>query len=202
MYLAKTPDLLKPLYKDLLWHVDTTRKELFLTFDDGPIPEVTPWVLQMLRAYNAKATFFCIGKNLVKHKLIHKMILKEGHSLGNHTYDHLNGWRTSNRKYFRNVLKCQEVTNTDLFRPPYGKLRRDQASVLLSRFRIVMWDVLSGDFDLKASRPKCVKNVVDNAGRGAIIVFHDSIKARERMQYALPRVLEYFSSLGYAFRSL
>ena len=182
--------------------MDTTRKELFLTFDDGPIPEVTPWVLQMLRAYNAKATFFCIGQNLVEHALIHKMILKEGHTIGNHTYDHLNGWRTPNKAYFRSVLKCREITGSDLFRPPYGRIKRDQANVLLSRFRIVMWDVLSGDFDLKASKAKCVKNVVDNASRGSIIVFHDSLKARERMQYALPRVLEHFSSLGYAFRAL
>ena len=202
MYLAKTPELLKPLYKDLLWHVDTTRKELFLTFDDGPIPEVTPWVLQVLRSYNAKATFFCIGKNIEENQWIYNMIKKDGHSIGNHTYDHLNGWRTSSRAYYRSVIQCSRLTGSDLFRPPYGRIKREQASGLLSRFKIVMWDVLSGDFDTKASPKKCLSNVVDNASRGSIIVFHDSMKARERMQYALPRVLEHFSLMGYAFRAL
>ena len=202
MYLAKTPELLKPLYKDLLWHVDTTRKELFLTFDDGPIPEVTPWVLQVLRSYGAKATFFCIGKNIEEHRWIYDMIQKEGHSVGNHTYDHLNGWRSTPWAYYRSVLACSKLTGSDLFRPPYGRIKRDQAKGLLNRFQIVMWDVLSGDFDPKASKDKCLSNVVDNAGRGSIIVFHDSLKAQEKMQYALPKVLEHFSSLGYAFRAL
>ena len=156
----------------------------------------------MLRTYNAKATFFCIGKNLAAHELIHKTIIKEGHTIGNHTYDHLNGWRTPDRVYYRSVLKCKEITGSKLFRPPYGRIKREQASVLLSRFKIVMWDVLSGDFDQKTSKEKCVDNVVDNAGRGSIIVFHDSLKAQEKMQYALPRVLEHFSLLGYAFRAL
>lgn len=202
MYLAKTPELLKPLYKDLLWHVDTTRKELYLTFDDGPIPEVTPWVLQVLRSYNAKATFFCIGKNIEENQWIYNMIKKDGHSVGNHTYDHLNGWRTNSRAYYRSVIQCSRLTGSDLFRPPYGRIKREQASGLLSRFKIVMWDVLSGDFDTKASPKMCLSNVVDNASRGSIIVFHDSIKARERLQYALPRVLEHFTLMGYAFRAL
>ena len=182
--------------------MDTTRKELFLTFDDGPIPEVTPWVLQVLRSYNAKATFFCIGKNIEENQWIYNMIKKEGHSVGNHTYDHLNGWRTNVRTYYRSVIQCSELTGSNLFRPPYGRIKREQASGLLSRFKIVMWDVLSGDFDINSSKEKCLSNVVDNARRGSIIVFHDSIKAQEKMQYALPRVLEHFSLMGYAFRAL
>lgn len=202
MYLAKTPDLLKPLYRDLLWHVDTTRKELYLTFDDGPIPEVTPWVLDQLKQFKAKATFFCIGQNIETNPEIFQRIEEEGHRVGNHTYDHASGWSSTNKQYFRSVLKCQELTGSELFRPPYGRIKREQAKHLQRHFRIVMWDVLSGDFDLKASNDKCLSNVVDNAGCGSIIVFHDSLKAKERLEFALPKVLGHFSGMGYAFKTL
>lgn len=202
MYLAKTPDLLKPLYKDLLWHVDTDRNELYLTFDDGPVSDVTPWVLETLRSFKAKATFFCVGRNVEQHPEIFAQIKEEGHSIGSHCYDHENGWQTRNRAYFRSVIKGMEITGSSLFRPPYGRITRDQAKLLLRRCRIVMWDVLSGDFDPKASPERCLDNVNGNASKGSIVVFHDSEKAYERLAFALPKVLQHYEDLGFTFKGL
>ena len=177
-------------------------KVLYLTFDDGPIPEVTPWVLEQLETYNAKATFFCVGENVKRHPQIFRQVVDAGHTVGNHTYNHLSGWATENVPYFHNVRHCARVVNSDLFRPPYGKLKPKQVQFLQRHYKIVMWDVLSGDFDPQVSPEKCLSNVVTNAGPGSIVVFHDSLKAEANIRYTLPRTLKFFSSQGYQFERL
>ncbi len=199
MYLAKTPGIVKPVYKDLVWNIPQEEKVIYLTFDDGPVPEVTPKVLDVLLQFNIKATFFCIGDNVQKHPELFHRLLNEGHRIGNHTNNHLNGWKCSDMSYLRNVLKCAEYVNSDLFRPPYGKIKRSQATALKSKYKIVMWDVLSGDFDPYTPPEKCVHNVLDNVANGSIIVFHDSIKAANKMLYALPIVLEQLLAQEYRF---
>ena len=177
-------------------------RELFLTFDDGPIPEVTPWVLDTLRQYNARATFFCVGDNVRKYPEIFDMVVDAGHTVGNHTHNHLSGWSTENITYFHNIRHCARRVQSALFRPPYGKLKPSQVQFLQRHYRIVMWDVLSGDFD-KTIKPEAVyQNVIQNASPGSIIVFHDSLKAKANLEYALPRVLEHFAELGYTFSAM
>ena len=194
---------------------------LFLTFDDGPHPEVTPQVLAILKRFDAKATFFCVGENVAKHTGIVQRVLEEGHVIGNHTYHHLNGWRTDAKKYSDDVFKCQELIKevrsplstanstvrrgqwtVDLFRPPYGKLKPSQVKILRKDFKIIMWDVLSRDYNQKISGEKCFLNVIHHARKGSIIVFHDSLKAKDRVLYALPKVLEHFSKQNFSFKAL
>jgi peptidoglycan-N-acetylglucosamine deacetylase len=202
MYLTKTPRLLQSLLPAYTWRVSTEEKVLYLTFDDGPIPEVTTWVLDTLRPYNAKATFFCVGDNVQKHPSVFQQILEEGHTVGNHTFHHLNGWDSENISYFHNIRHCARLVNSNLFRPPYGRLTPKQTQFLTRHYQIVMWDVLSGDFDEQISNQECLNNVLSGTKRGSIIVFHDSLKASERMKYALPRVLAHYAAKGYRFESL
>ena len=202
MYLVKTPTIIQNLFPNFTWSIPSNEKILYLTFDDGPIPEVTPWVLDELKKYNAHATFFCVGDNIFKHPEVFAQVQEQGHSIGNHTFNHLNGWQTDNIEYFHNIRRCARLTKTVLFRPPYGKVKPKQAQFLQRHYRIVMWDVLSGDFDQKISKEACYQNVIKNATPGSIIVFHDSLKAEANMRYALPKVLEYFSNQGYSFESL
>jgi peptidoglycan-N-acetylglucosamine deacetylase len=202
MYLVKTPRFMQSLFPNYTWNIKTDEKVLYLTFDDGPIPEVTPWVLEQLANYDAKATFFCVGDNVRKYPSVFQQVLDEGHSVGNHTYNHLSGWSTDNIPFFHNIRHCARVVNSGLFRPPYGRLTPSQTQFLTRHYRIVMWDVLSGDFDQSISKEDVFDNVILSAKRGSIIVFHDSLKAKERMQYALPRVLEHFSAKGYRFENL
>jgi len=185
-----------------MWHVPTSEKVLFLTFDDGPIPEATPWVLDILHAYGAKATFFCVGDNVRKYPDIFQRILAEGHAVGNHTFNHLKGWGTETSDYLENVERCAEMVSSPLFRPPYGKLKPSQTRLLKSQYRIVMWDVLSGDFDPKISPEKCLQNVLENVQPGSIVLFHDSVKAETRMRFALPKVLEKLKSEGWRFEKV
>ncbi len=202
MYLVKTPRFMQSLFPNYTWNIKTDEKVLYLTFDDGPIPEVTPWVLEQLAEYDAKATFFCVGENVQKHPSVFQQVLDAGHSVGNHTFNHLNGWNTDNIPFFHNIRHCARLVNSGLFRPPYGRLTPSQTQFLTRHYRIVMWDVLSGDFDTNMSNEEVFDNVILSAKRGSIVVFHDSLKAKERMQYALPRVLEHFSAKGYRFESL
>ncbi len=202
MYPVKTPALLKPLAKDLLWHIEDVEKKIYLTFDDGPTPGVTEEILKRLSRYQALATFFCLGKNIQAHTALYSHILTQGHQVGNHTYDHPDGWKTSNYSYFKNVLRANEFCNSPLFRPPYGRITPGQAAALKRRYTIVMWDVLSADFDSDISAEQCLKNVIDHAHSGSIVVFHDSIKAHKKMLYALEGVLDHFSGLDYEFHSL
>ena len=210
-YFIKTPRILERLFSSYTWRFDTDRKEIFLTFDDGPTPEITPFVLKQLKQYNAKATFFCIGKNIENHPEIFHQILSEKHSVGNHTQNHLNGWKTKNINYLESVLKCGDVISnladktkeSKLFRPPYGRIKKSQAKEILKRgYRIIMWNVLSADFDKSISKEKCLENVLKNTKKGGVIVFHDSLKASEKLQFVLPKVLEEFSKKGFSFKGI
>jgi len=182
-----------------------SERAIYLTFDDGPHPGITSFVLDELVKYNAKATFFCIGRNVKENPALYKRILEEGHAVGNHTYSHLNGWRTGHGKYLADVLLAKEYIQSDLFRPPYGRITRQQQKDLSAQrppFKSIMWSILSGDFDPGITPEKCCSNVIKNAGNGSVVVFHDSEKARERMCYALPVVLRHFSELGYSFKKI
>lgn len=207
-YLPKTPSVIKRLFSKYTWCFASNKKEIFLTFDDGPTPDITEFVLSELRKYNAKATFFCIGKNIKNHPDIFKQIISDGHTVGNHTQNHLNGWKTRNTTYINNVLECEKYLNnikstSKIFRPPYGKIKKHQAKELFKKgYKIILWDVLSADFDTSISKEKCLSNVINNTKKGSIVVFHDSVKASERMQYALSKMLEYFSERGYVFKAI
>ena len=205
MYLVKTPWLLKKLYPELTWDITMDNRCIYLTFDDGPIPIVTPFVLNILQQYQAKATFFCIGDNVRKHPDVFEQVKNAGHAIGNHTYNHLKGWKTDDKTYLENFLQADKLLATNLFRPPYGRIKRSQVKLLKEAkpdLKLMMWNVLSGDFDLNLKPEKCLNNVVKNAVGGDIVLFHDSLKARERMEYALPRALEFWSGEGYEFKSL
>ncbi len=206
LLFTKTPALLSSLYPACLWKVATEEKKLYLTFDDGPIPEVTPFVLDELKKYKAKATFFCIGKNVEANPGIFKRIIKEGHSIGNHTFDHMSGWKHQNKTYFANIEKGNKALGREnkarLFRPPYGKLKPSQYLALKGKYKIVMWDVLTFDFDLKVPKGLVLRNTLKHTKPGSIIVFHDSLKAQPKLEYALPRVLEHFSAKGFKFEKL
>lgn len=206
LYFIKTPRILKRLFAKYTWSFFSTQKEIFLTFDDGPIPEVTEFVLDQLNEFNAKATFFCIGDNIRKYPAVFSRIVNEGHSVGNHTFNHLNGWKNSNTAYIDNINRCENLLShqkTKLFRPPYGKIKRKQAKQLLANgYKIIMWDVLSADFDPTITKEKCLQNVLRNVENGSIIVFHDSIKASDKLYYVLPKVLEEFSLQGYKFKAI
>ena len=205
MYTVKTPLLIKKLYPNLRWNAENSEHCIYITFDDGPIPIVTPFVLNILKQYNAKASFFCIGDNVRKYPAIFEQIKNEGHVVGNHTFNHLNGWETNDSSYFNNFMLADELIGSILFRPPYGKIRRSQIKLfknIMPDLQIIMWSVLSGDFDLSLKPDNCLKKVLENTRGGDIIVFHDSLKAFERLEYVLPRALAYWSELGYTFKAL
>ena len=202
MYLVRTPELIKPFFKDLLWSVPNANGIVHLTFDDGPIAEVTPWVLDRLKEFNAKATFFCIGRNAEREPGILARIREEGHSIGNHTYDHRNGWKTSQFSYLKSVQRCRSTIESELFRPPYGRITREQVIALRRHFRIVMWEVLSADFDRDLTGEQCYRNVMENVKAGSIVVFHDSLKAWDRLRIALPRVLYELAEKGFRSEAL
>lgn len=210
---AKTPGFVKTLFPKFVWNINTVKKELYLTFDDGPTPEITDWVLQILQEYDAKATFFCIGKNIESHPDIFQSILKHGHSVGNHTFNHLKGWKTKTKDYLDDVKRTQYLINSkienrqfsyeNLFRPPYGKFKNKQSKVLQELgFKIVLWDVLSYDWDKSISEKACLENIIPKAKEGSIIVFHDSVKASRNLKYVLPKVLDYYSKKGFGFKAL
>lgn len=201
MYIVKPPYPLRMIYPSLIWRFSVSAKMLFITFDDGPVPFITPWILDTLKSYGAKATFFCVGENVTRYPEIYHRILSEGHTAGNHTYNHLNGWKTRTAAYLDNITKCSAVVKSNLFRPPYGKLKRKQirSSYLHDNYRIIMWDVLSYDYDQKVSPEKCLQNVLKYAREGSVIVFHDNIKAEKNLRYTLPQVLEYYSKKGFTF---
>ncbi|KJD32757.1 polysaccharide deacetylase [Tamlana nanhaiensis] len=209
----KTPTVAKKLFPNYVWDIPATKKVLYLTFDDGPTPEVTLWVLKTLKQYQAKATFFCIGNNIEKHPDIFNAVISEGHSVGNHTHNHLKGWKTPTETYIENTLEAQkaidshnqnsELRTQKLFRPPYGKITNKQGKQLINLgYKIIMWDVISFDWDKNITNQTCLNNVINNAKSGSIIVFHDSVKAQNNMQYALPKVLEHFAKLGFTFEAI
>lgn len=226
-YLKKISTIGKILYPSLLWNLPSKQKTLYLTFDDGPIPEVTPWVLALLKEYHAKATFFLIGENIVKHPEIFDQVMAAGHKIGNHSFNHLNGWKTPSSIYIKNVAKAEDIIcgkqlasdqnqnfrigdiaeredkNIKLFRPPYGKITPKQIKALQGQgFKIVMWEVISGDFDAKLSAENCLNNVLKNSKKGSIVVFHDSLKASEKLKEVLPKVLEFYHQKGFEFKAI
>lgn len=204
----KTRSWMKKLLPGYTWQKQTTEKILFITFDDGPIPVVTPFVLDQLKAYQAKATFFCVGDNLVKHPDIAVRLLHEGHVVANHTCNHLKGWQTSFEKYLQNVALCEQelaklqVSNR-LFRPPYGRITGKQAVQLRKAgYELIMWDVLTNDYDGTLAPEICLQKSIKYTENGSIVVFHDSVKAQHNMMYVLPRYLAHFAAQGYTFKTL
>ena len=202
MFLVKPPQILTKILSDVVWNIPSKEKTLYLTFDDGPVPETTTQVLNILDEYNAKATFFCVGENVEKHPALFTDILVRGHAVGNHTYNHLKGWKTGNNEYFENVEKADSLICSDLFRPPYGRISLSQKKVLQQTYNIVLWDVLSGDYNQNLTPEQCYKHVRKHAKKGSVVVFHDSVKAMKNMLFALPKTLAYFTALGYKFDAL
>ncbi|RZK49141.1 MAG: polysaccharide deacetylase family protein [Pedobacter sp.] len=209
MYLAKSPSFLKLIYPQLTWHKSRSQKIVYLTFDDGPIPNVTSFVLNTLKNYDVQANFFCIGDNIIKHPEIFQAIKASGHRIGNHTFHHLNGWKTPTSTYLADVEKCQALTQSNLFRPPYGRIKKTQIKAILSKLsqnlpasqkpEIIMWDVLSADFDPRITAKTALNNVLNNVQNGSIIVFHDSLKAWDRLSVALPLCIAALKAQNYQF---
>lgn len=206
-FLVKTPGWLKLLYPDCQWEMEEKEKTLYLSFDDGPHPAVTPFVLSQLRTYNARATFFCIGENVARYPDVYRQILDEGHAVGNHTQHHINGWKTGDNEYLADILAASDQISSAMFRPPYGRISRSQIRKLRSTktvkgepYAIIMWNILAGDWVSSMSPEKCYSRIENRISPGDIIVFHDSEKAWDRMSYCLPRVLEKFAKAGFSFK--
>ena len=210
LYPNKTGWLFRALFPQCTWQVRTERKELFLTFDDGPIPGVTDWVLEILEQKQAKGTFFCVGDNIRKHPDLFKRLIAEGHAIGNHTYNHIKGWQTHNEAYYMNIWNWEKealsldvaLPNKPLFRPPYGQIKPTQANFLKEKFQIIMWSIVTGDFDAHLHQASCLEKSVQMTRPGSIIVFHDSLKAEKNLRYLLPRYIDHMAEMGYTFSTL
>ncbi len=206
MYLIKTTFLLRAFYPSCVWKMPTHKKAIYLSFDDGPHPIATPFVIEQLEKYNAKASFFCIGKNVVEYPAIFQQLIQQGHTVGNHTMHHLNGWKTEDDLYLQNIAQASTPIQSNFFRPPYGRIKRSQIRKIRADKslpqEIIMWDVLSGDFDTSINSQQCLSNVLKHTKAGSIVVFHDSAKAWDRLQVALPATLDYFTQKGFQFRAL
>lgn len=206
-YFIKTSWIAKKIFSSYVWSLPANENVVYLTFDDGPHPTITPWVLEQLKQFDAQATFFCIGNNVRKYPDVYQQILDEGHATGNHTYHHLNGWKTKDKEYIDDVSKAAQLVKSNLFRPPYGKIKNKQAKKIgdalqISNPQIIMWDVLSADFDSSFSPTQCLSNVLDNVSVGSIVVFHDSEKSFTNLKYALPGTLNVLKEKGFAFKKI
>jgi len=200
MYMAKIPHIIKLFFpSSILWQIKTKEKKVFLTFDDGPVPEVTPWVLNLLDSYKVKATFFMVGENAAKYPELMQEVQKRGHGIGNHSFNHLKGWKTTDNEYYANIEKASEAIPSKLLRPPHGQIKPRQARHLKNKYKIVMWSILSGDYDPEKSPKECFMNVKRNLHPGSIIVFHDSLKAKKNMEFALEESLKYLLNEGWEF---
>ena len=186
----------------LIWEIPKKEKALYLTFDDGPVAGITDETLALLDRFNAKATFFCVGDNVIRNPETYSKIIDSGHSVGNHTFHHLNGWKTTTEDYIRDIEKCSTLVDSNLFRPPYGRITRKQANILSKNYKITMWSVLSGDFDPSVTVAKCIRNVERQARPGSIIVMHDQIKSAATMLQALPVILDLFQKQGFSFEAM
>ena len=205
LFFVTTPWWLRKFFPGCLWDVKTKEKEIYISFDDGPHPIITPFVLAALKKYNAKATFFCIGDNVKKFPEIYQQVIDEGHAVGNHTMHHINGWKTSDDAYLSDIGKAGNYISSNLFRPPYGRIKRSQLQKLQtqnSTLKTVMWSVLAGDRIATLDPEKCFQQVKKAVYPGCVIVFHDSEKANERMSYALPKLLEHFAAEGFSFKKI
>ena len=209
LHWVKTHWTIKKLFSNYVWDIPNMENKVYLTFDDGPTPEITQWTLNQLKNYNAKATFFCIGDNIRKYPEVFKEVVKEGHSIGNHTFNHLNGWKTNTQNYIENAKLFEKeygklsTETCKLFRPPYGKITPSQSKILRRMgYKIIMWDVLSVDFDVTITPEQCLENVLQNVKSGSIIVFHDSVKAFANLEYALPKTLEFLEQKGFVCAKL
>jgi peptidoglycan/xylan/chitin deacetylase (PgdA/CDA1 family) len=205
MYFFKTPLLIRKLFPSILWQMNTSEKVIYLTFDDGPVPEATPWVLACLEEFNAKATFFMVGENISRYPELYDKVIALGHRAGNHTYNHLKGWQTPLNQYAANFDKAEVLIDNNqqsLFRPPYGQITLAQIRALQKKTKIVMWDVLSADFDKEITPERCLQKSISNTEKGSIVVFHDSVKTITLLKEVLPKYLEHFSSRGFKFDRL
>ena len=201
MLIEQPPKLLRWLYPRALWRMDKNVKAVYLTFDDGPIPEITPWVLDLLDKYNIKATFFLVGDNVRKHPEEFKMIVERGHRVGNHTFNHISGLKYLSYNYLENTNKANELINSKLFRPPHGWMRWGQYMVLSHRYTVVMWDLVTRDYSKRLNGRQVLRNVKKYVRNGSIITFHDSIKSEKNLKYALPRAIEWLLEQGYEFKT-
>src|SRR5690348_14899891 len=203
-YAVRIPSWFSKLNSSLVWKIPTKEKILYLSFDDGPHETATPFVLDELRKYNAKATFFCLGKNVQSYPEIYQRILNEGHATGNHTFNHLNAWQVKHEEYINDVKHAEQFIQSKFFRPPYGRMYPRLSKTLRTQlnYKIIMWHVLSGDFDEGIAPERCLNNILKKAQKGSIIVFHDSTKASNNLQFALPEVLKNFTEKGFVFKSL
>lgn len=206
-YFIKTPWWLKKLYSSYIWSIDSKEKDIYLSFDDGPHREITPFVLDELKKYNAKATFFCIGKNVLAEPATYRRIIDEGHAVGNHTQRHLNGWKNKDDIYLADVREAGKYIDSNLFRPPYGRITSFQARNIKQALqkdvaKIIMWDVISGDFDETLTADQCLQHVILNAKKGSVVVLHDSEKAFPRLKYFLPLMLDFFAGQQYNFKKI
>lgn len=204
-YLVRTPGWVQKVFPGRIWELNTAENSIFLSFDDGPHPEATPFVLNELKRYGATATFFCIGKNVEAYPELYSRIIEEGHCVGNHTFNHLKGTQTVDSTYLHDILHAKQFIHSKLFRPPYGRVSNfivEQLKQPLYDLQTIMWTVLSGDFDPGITNEQCLQNVLLNTKTGSIVVFHDSEKAFEKLKYALPKTLAYFSAKGFRFQGI
>ena len=202
MKFIRPPFALRKIYPQLVWRVPTREPSVFLTFDDGPIPVLTPFILDTLKAHQIKATFFCVGENTLKYPELFQRIQTEGHRIGNHSHNHLNGWKTPNTNYFQNVEKANVHIQSNLFRPPYGRIRHSQIEQLKKHYQLIMWDVLSYDYHPKVTPEQCLNNVLRKTRNGSILVFHDNLKAQRNVEYALPKAIQLLHQRGFNFQTL
>ena len=202
MIIEQLPVFFRGVYRKVTWRKDSRLKNIYLTFDDGPIPKVTPWVLDVLDSYNVKATFFCVAENVWRYPEIYQEILRRGHRTGNHTYNHLRGFFTSTKKYLANVEKAATFVKSDLFRPPHGELRSPQYFRLRKKYQIIQWDVITRDYNPELTGEQVLNIVKKYARNGSIVVFHDSLKSEKNMKYAMPKAIEFLQEQGYSFEKL
>ncbi|KAA6314291.1 Peptidoglycan-N-acetylglucosamine deacetylase [termite gut metagenome] len=202
MFIEQPPQIIRAFYPKAIWRMNTAEKVVYLTFDDGPIPQITPWVLELLDKYDVKATFFMVGDNVHKYPGTYRMVVEGGHRIGNHTYNHVRGFEYLSEGYLANVEKANELLETDLFRPPHGQMRWGQYFRLKSCYKIVMWDLVTRDYSNKLNGKQVFQKVRKYIRKGSIITFHDSLRAEKNMKYALPRSIEWIKEQGYEFKLL